>query len=149
MQNPGYFLHDRGLYLHTVRFEPEIKIPSCKDPPGAHGAGGGSALSRPYLLAILRQLCENAYYVTAFTFIMEELTAALCLLSLGLFILSVVMKRRSVAVSMVGLLMTILAITKSVQDPELGDDLNFVIFPLMAVLLLNIAMIAWPERSGW
>lgn len=80
---------------------------------------------------------------------MEELTAALCLLSLGLFILSVVMKRRSIAVSMVGLLMTILAITKAVEDTELGDDLNFVIFPLMAVLLLNIAMIAWPERSGW
>ena len=80
---------------------------------------------------------------------MEELTAALCLLSLGLFILSVVMKRRSVAVSMIGLLMTILAITKSVQDAELGDDLNFIIFPLMAILLLNIAMIAWPERAGW
>lgn len=45
--------------------------------------------------------------------------------------------------------MTILAITKAVEDTELGDDLNYVIFPLMAVLLLNIAMIAWPERAGW
>lgn len=80
---------------------------------------------------------------------MEELTAALCLLTLGLFILSLVMKRRSVALSMVGLIMNILAITKAVQDTSLGDDLNFLIFPLMALLLLNIAMIAWPEKAGW
>lgn len=80
---------------------------------------------------------------------MEELTAALCLLSLGMMILSLVMKRRSVAVSMLGLLLTILAITKAVQDTSLGDDLNFIIFPLMAILLLNVAMIAWPERAGW
>lgn len=80
---------------------------------------------------------------------MEELTAALCLLTLGLFILSLVMKRRSVALSMVGLIMNILAITKAVQDTSLGDDLNFLIFPLMALLMLNIAMIAWPEKAGW
>lgn len=80
---------------------------------------------------------------------MEELTAALCLLTLGLFILSLVMKRRSVALSMIGLILNILAITKAVQDTSLGDDLNFLIFPLMALLLLNIAMIAWPEKAGW
>lgn len=80
---------------------------------------------------------------------MEELTAALSLLALGFLVLSLVMKRRSVVVSMMGMLITILAITKAVQDSSLGDDLNYFVFPLMAVLLFELAMIAWPDRAGW
>lgn len=80
---------------------------------------------------------------------MEDLTLLLCLLSIGSLLLSVLLKKRSVVVSMFGLLITILGITKAVQDSSLGDDMSFVIFPLFFALLIHLAMIAWPNRAGW
>lgn len=80
---------------------------------------------------------------------MEDLTLLLCLLSIGSVLLSVLIKKRSVVVSMFGLLITILGITKAVQDSSIGDDLSFVLFPMFFALLIHIAMIAWPNRAGW
>lgn len=80
---------------------------------------------------------------------MESLTAAFALLSLGFLVLALVMRKRSVVVSMMGLIITILALTRAVKDSTLGDDMMFFVFPLFAVLLFDLAMIAWPEKAGW
>lgn len=80
---------------------------------------------------------------------MEDLTLLLCLLSIGSLLLSVLIKKRSIVVSMFGLLITILGITKAVQDATIGDDMSFIVFPLFFCLLVHLAMIAWPNKAGW